>query len=170
MLTDELFRLFRKFLKDNGLYEEYMFNYSSNPKTKHTDMEISRFHNFKEVMRKRWEKSSYQSYGSMYLVLEPFNWAEGFSKESHQLQKWASTVIKWALFCKENNLTICGDKELRRLIKYYDTARWLSQEFLSTNDISEIQENLFKDSERYIMFRGDKELQLRKLEINNHAC
>ena len=144
ILTDELFRLFRKFLKDNGLYEEYIFNYSSNPKTKHTDMKISRFHNFKEIMRKRWEKSSYQRYGSMYLVLEPFNWGEGFSKETHQLQKWASTVIKWALFCKKNNLVICDDKELIRLIRYYDTTRWLSPLFLSPSDISEIKEILNK--------------------------
>ena len=130
-LKDDVIRQFIALLKRNGLYTEYVFNLVQNKETRFEDIKKNGFTNFKDLMAKRRKRQypyDYEKYGALFFTLAAFNWSSPNVgvKRGHELKKkWASVVIKWALYCVNNGISICGNYALTNLLRYYSGKDWL---------------------------------------------
>ena len=139
-LKDDVIRQFIALLKRNGLYTEYVFNLVQNKETRFEDIKKNGFTNFKDLMAKRRKRQypyDYEKYGALFFTLAAFNWSSPnvVLKRGHELQKkWASVVIKWALYCVNNGISICENPVLSHLLYYYSSKDWLQWDMFTEEE------------------------------------
>ncbi len=146
-LSDELFKHFIKFLKTNGLYADYVYNFFHNNEVKYKDV-THQFEDYKEIMRERSKNGSYkhfiEEFKSMFLTFASFTWARHNNYscliDIEFTKKWCSVNIKWALYCLKHRFEICSETRFARLLRYYKDQHWLSGKILTKEEIKLINE------------------------------
>lgn len=149
-LKDDVIRQFMAFLKKNGLYTEYVYNLVQNKETIYRDIKENGFTNFKDLMTKRRKEhypSDYEKYGALFFTFAAFNWSSTNVelKLGHEFQKkWASVIIKWALYCVNNGISICENHDLSYLVYYYNSKDWLQWDMFTGKEQKIIDELYIK--------------------------
>lgn len=139
-LKDDVIRQFMAFLKRNGFYTEYVYNLVRNKETRYEDIKENGFANFKDLITKRKERgypSSYEDYGALLFTFSAFNWSSANVglKLGHGFQKkWASVVIKWALYCRKHEISVCDNYALTHLLRYYRDKDWLQWDMFTEEE------------------------------------
>ena len=141
-LTDDIFKQFRTFLKANGLYKDFMECFRS--QTYYNGRFTATFPreaipNYISVMKNyNNHASSYAEYGAMVLTFASFNWCNDIETKPplEFTRRWCTVGAKWGLYCRANNIEICDDEELSRLIRYWNEDKsWIDPYMLSYEEL-----------------------------------
>lgn len=144
-LTDELFRHFRIFLKTNNLYVDFMESFRNQTYKCDTRTINKTTNNFIKEMRKYVEDgTNYSEYGAIVFLFGSFNWANyGGGKIPFEFtRQWATTVIKWALYCLRHSIEVCSVERLRDLTRYYNRNKWIDIDMLTDTEKFDINDKL----------------------------
>lgn len=144
VLTVEMFQHFTKFLKKNGFYADYVYNFFINDELKFDDA-IHQFKDYTDIMLARAKNNIFQhynKYGTMFFTFASFRWA-GYTTRDTLIdisftKKWCSVGVKWALYCVENGFRICSENRFKQLLTYYKGNNWLSKKILTQEEFEEI--------------------------------
>lgn len=133
-ITDEEIRHFRKFLKENNLYMDYL-NCLVRQKYHSLHNDVGLIPNLKKLM----ERSTHKEFGVMCFIFDAFTWViSGIPKEF--TQKWCTVGFKWGLYCIEHNLKICTMRRFIELMDYWNGNGWIDKFMLSENELKLIEE------------------------------
>ena len=146
-ITINVFRHFRFFLKKNGEYDNFMKCFRKQANTPYHVVD-SRIPNYIQIMMEDSKngtgKEYYNEFGAMHLTFRSFEWvgvgAPPFTRH------WCTLSLKWALYCIRNNISICSDNRLRRLINYWDGNGWIDIAKLSFEDkivVKQLKQNIY---------------------------
>lgn len=136
-VTDKDIRHFRKFLKENNLYMDYL-NCLVGQKYYKLHNDVGLMPNLKKLM----ERSTHEEFGVMCFTFDAFTWVRGgrdFPREF--TQKWCTVCLKWGLYCYEHFLKMCEDKRFLELIIYWNSNGWIVYDMLSESE-KKLIENL----------------------------
>ena len=138
-IADETFKHFRTFLMKNGLYKDFMecFRKQKYGMYGHEiDIPTQPLPNYKIAIREyaNSKRNSYSGFGAMIFTFASFNWVNGGHVPLPFTKKWCTTNLKWGVYCKLNNIEICDDAELKRLIVYWDNQGWIDPYRLSREE------------------------------------
>ena len=156
-ITINVFRHFRFFLKKNGEYENFMQCFRKQANTPYHVI-YSRIPNYIQIMMKDSKngigKEYYNEFGAMHLIFRSFSWArcDGGSNAPSFTKHWCTFGLKWALYCIRNNISICSDDRLRRLIDYWDSNGWIDIAKLSFEDkivVKQLKQNIYGVTDIY---------------------
>lgn len=133
-IKDEWFKHFRTFLKQNGLYAEFMecFRKQAYHPIYEGDYLIR---NFPQSIKERWGISGHREFGAMVMTFDSFHWVLGSKEVPREFtNKWCTVGLKWGLYCIEHNLEICTMKRFVQLFYYWDGNGWIVHDMLSESE------------------------------------
>jgi hypothetical protein len=145
-LTDDIFKQFRTFLKANNLYKDFMDCFRSQTYYNGRFTVIlprEAIPNYISVMKNyNGHASSYAEYGAMVLTFATFNWCNDIETKPplEFTRRWCTVGVKWGLYCRANNIEICRDEELSRLIRYWnEDKKWIDPYMLDSNELQTLK-------------------------------
>ena len=154
-ITINVFRHFRFFLKKNREYENFMQCFRKQANTPYHVVD-SRIPNYIQIMMEDSKngtgKEYYNEFGAMHLIFRSFSWANGGSHVTSFTKHWCTFGLRWALYCIRNNISICSDNRLRRLIDYWDSNGWIDMAKLSFEDkivVKQLKQNIYGTTDIY---------------------
>ena len=120
----------------NGLYKDFMECFREQKyRTSRYGLNVSAqpLPNYMIVMREyaKSKDNNYNGFGAMIFTFASFN---GGHVPLPFTKKWCTTNLKWGVYCKLNNIEICDDTELKRLIVYWDNQGWIDPYLLSREE------------------------------------
>ena len=120
-ITNEEFKHFRTFLLKNSLYKDFMECFREQKYSTSSwglDVSAQPLPNYMIAMREyaKSKNNQYNDFGAMIFTFASFNWVNGGHVPLPFTKKWCTTNLKWGVYCKLNNIEICDDTELKRLI------------------------------------------------------
>lgn len=138
-ITNEEFKHFRTFLMKNGLYKDFMECFREQKYGTSSwglDVSAQPLPNYMIAMREyaKSKNNQYNDFGAMIFTFASFNWVNGGHVPLPFTKKWCTTNLKWGVYCKLNNIEICDDTELKRLIVYWDNQGWIDPYLLSREE------------------------------------
>ena len=137
-ITDGEFKHFRTFLKSNGIYKEFMecFREQKYQGGFGIDAPSQLLPNYMNCMREyaKSKKNSYENFGTMIFTFASFNWVNGGNVPLPFTRKWCTINLKWAIYCKINNLDIGDDNEIKRVVVFWNDKGWIDPYLLSRKE------------------------------------
>ena len=143
-IKDEWFKHFRTFLKQNGLYEEFMECFR---KQAYYPIHYGNYliRNFPQSIRDRWGNGYHNEFGAMIMTFDSFTWVIGGSKIPREFtNKWCTVGLKWGLYCIEHKLEICAIKRFIELFHYWNGNGWIVQDMLNESENKTIEDLIIK--------------------------
>ena len=149
---DEWFKHFRTFLKQNGLYAEFMECFRKQAYVPLHTEEYQFIRNFPQSIKKRWGVGGHSEFGAMVMTFDSFTWVIGGREIPREFtDKWCTVGFKWGLYCIEHNLEICTIRRFIELMDYWNRNGWIDKLMLSENELKLIEKlkNEYKDGDIY---------------------
>ena len=151
-IKDEWFKHFRTFLKQNGLYEEFMECFRKQAYFPLHTEKCKFIRNFPQSIKKRWGRSEHREFGAMVMTFDSFTWVIGGTAIPREFtSKWCTVGFKWGLYCIEHKLEICTMRRFVELVDFWNRNGWINKLMLSENELKLIEElkNKYKNGDIY---------------------